>query len=851
MSYDSKIFKLVVSIIAVFSIISTGLANHISGLITDLNGDPLPFASVYIRNTTYGVSSNSFGEYFMEIKDGEYTLIFSSIGYTPVSRKIKVANFPISLNVALEENNQELLELEVVSNTKNKALEVIKSAKETKKKYNQKSYKCVQYSKNSIEKRQFKLTRNDTLNLMDLDTTKNINFDNEILKFIETFGDYYHLQPKGNYWDYIGYHDFADTKPKDDYTIIQDFSDFGEYNITPKYDIDDPYANLMDLINLELNLYENNIKTSITNKPIISPLSPASRTYYKYDYNGFIIENDTNKIHKIKITPRFKSEPLLDGYLYIEDNSFRINSIEVKISGTKQSLFKIENIHFIQDYVRFSDQNLINRKIIDFTIKQDVHKILGNAISINSDFELTEELPQKFKKNQVKFFSDTIDKISNNYWINHRPIDLKEGELAYIHYTDSLREYFNSEEYILKQDSSYNAINFSKIFIEGVGHRNKFKGYSFYIWPVMTQFNFFGIGGYRHNLGFNFKKNISDKYKISTQNNIDYGINNKDFKGTTDVSIISNEKKYKQLTIGIGDQYKLINRYASVVTAFSRSNYVRSRLINTAYRTEIINGLYGECKLEFCQQNPIKNLNLENDIFYEYDSILEFAPVSFIPYRKLETRIQLTWLPFQKFYFKKNKKVVIGTDYPTANFLWRKGIPNLMGSEVDFDYLELGVNHEFTIPQLGISRWNLKMGSFINDKSLRVIEWKYFRGSGYFFLSNPLTSFQLMGPSIASDKPFFRANYLHNFNGNILNKLPIIRRLNTQLTAGLATLLIPNDNLEHVETFFGIEKPFKLFGGLVKIGAYAVTSANTYRGADFEFKIGMSSYNSYSKKWDY
>ena len=142
----------------------------------------------------------------------------------------------------------------MVSNTKNKALEVIKNAKETKREYTQQSYKCVQYSKNSIEKRRFKLKRNDTLDFMDLDTSKNINFDNEILKFIETFGNYYHLQPKGHYWDYIGYHDFADTKPQEDYTIIQDFEDFGEYNITPQYDIDDPYANLMDLINLEINL---------------------------------------------------------------------------------------------------------------------------------------------------------------------------------------------------------------------------------------------------------------------------------------------------------------------------------------------------------------------------------------------------------------------------------------------------------------------------------------------------------------------------------------------------------------------------------------------------------------------
>ena len=45
-------------------------SNHINGVISNKNGEPLPFASIYIKNTTYGVSSNAFGEYFIELKPG-------------------------------------------------------------------------------------------------------------------------------------------------------------------------------------------------------------------------------------------------------------------------------------------------------------------------------------------------------------------------------------------------------------------------------------------------------------------------------------------------------------------------------------------------------------------------------------------------------------------------------------------------------------------------------------------------------------------------------------------------------------------------------------------------------------
>ena len=106
-----------------------------------------------------------------------------------------------------------------------------------------------------------------------LDTSKTINFDNNILKFIETFGEYYFITPNSGHWDYIGYHDFADTKPKENFTIIQSFEEFGSYSIVPQYANDDPYASLMDIIDLEIDLYKNQIKLPITQKPIISPLS--------------------------------------------------------------------------------------------------------------------------------------------------------------------------------------------------------------------------------------------------------------------------------------------------------------------------------------------------------------------------------------------------------------------------------------------------------------------------------------------------------------------------------------------------------------------------------------------------
>jgi hypothetical protein len=826
-------------------------SNHINGVISDKYGEPLPFASIYIKNTTYGVSSNAFGEYFIELKPGNYTIVYSYIGFKSDEKLIILQDIPQKINTILYENDQNLIEYEVVSNTKNKALEIIDKVKKVKNDYVRKSYSSKEYSKNTIEKRQFKLQRKDTIEVWQLDTSKTINLKNDVLKFVESYGDFYSIEPNKKNWSFKAYQDFADTKQEQDFVIIQSFEDFGNYNITPEYEVDDKYEFLITLSEIEFDLFKNNIPIQIANKPIVSPLSPGSRTYYKYDYLGFFPQKDSTKIHKIQITPRFKNELLLEGVLFIEDSTFLIKSVELELSGPIQSEFNIENFHIIQNYQQFESQNVIDRKIIDYTIKEEIFKIIGNAVVINSNFNLSEKKPDYFKKNQVKFFSDSANLISNEQWDGFRAIDLKKNEVDYIQYTDSLRDYYQSEQYALEQDSNYNKISLAKLLWQGIGHKNRYKGYSFYIWPVVSQFNFFGIGGYRHNLGFNYNKNISDKFKISTENKIDYGIVNKDFKGSTKISIISNNEKYKQLTIGIGDDYKPINRFPSISTAFSRSNYVRKQHIQTAYRTELLNGLYGEMKLEYCLQTPIDNLDLESDIFNSTDSILELTPLGFEPYRKFESRIQLTWLPFQKFYYKKNKKVVLGTKFPTVNFIYRKGVPKIFQSEVNFDYLELGVNDEFTIPHLGKSKWNIQMGAFVNKKNLRVIEWKYFRGSDRGFFSNPLSSFQLLGTTLFSESSYLRGNYVHSFDGNIFNKLPLIGKLGLQLSGGISTLIIPDQDFAHLESFIGISRQFRVFGGLVKFGVFLSSSINSTNKSKFELKVGANGYNSFNNQWDY
>ena len=78
-------------------------AQQISGKVTSVDG-PLPYANVYLENTTKGSTTDENG-YFMitSVESGTYTLVVSFTGYKSVKKSITVNEKDISINVELEE----------------------------------------------------------------------------------------------------------------------------------------------------------------------------------------------------------------------------------------------------------------------------------------------------------------------------------------------------------------------------------------------------------------------------------------------------------------------------------------------------------------------------------------------------------------------------------------------------------------------------------------------------------------------------------------------------------------------------------------------------------------------------
>ena len=89
----------------------------ISGKIISTEKETVDFATVYLKGTTYGGTTNEQGIYHLKAPAGDYTLVVSAIGYKTVEKPVKLTGgVRARQNITITPQSTELDEVVVVSN---------------------------------------------------------------------------------------------------------------------------------------------------------------------------------------------------------------------------------------------------------------------------------------------------------------------------------------------------------------------------------------------------------------------------------------------------------------------------------------------------------------------------------------------------------------------------------------------------------------------------------------------------------------------------------------------------------------------------------------------------------------
>jgi len=263
-------------------------------------------------------------------------------------------------------------------------------------------------------------------------------------------------------------------------------------------------------------------------------------------------------------------------------------------------------------------------------------------------------------------------------------------------------------------------------------------------------------------------------------------------------------------------------------TLFFRDNYMKiyeNYFGSAQYRKRFDNGFGITGTLLYEDRLPLDNTtdfsffgSKEKPFTPNYP--YELIPQNFTRNQALIAGVDLQFKPGQRYIEFPDNRMALGSKYPTLNFSFRMGIPNLLGSDVNYEKWQFSVWDNINFKLRGVFKYRLGIGGFLNTRSVYVMDYQNFNGNQTFYASPYLNSFQLAPyyQNSTTASLYGVGHIEHHFNGMITNKLPLLRNLQWNLVAGSNAFYV-NPSNNYVEIFAGLENIFKLFRVDV-IGSY-------------------------------
>jgi len=776
-----KIFTL---LLLVFS-----LANfaQVKGKITDEKGLPLPFVSVYIDGSYIGTTTNENGEYELTVKPSKYILVFQYLGYKTQRIKFVIDRFVKKLDVTMVEENITLSEV-VIDRKKNPANEVIRNAINSKKENSEKTGK---YSADFYSRGIFRIK----------DAPKKIlgqkfDFFDEVLDSTRS-GILY----------------LSETVSKIQY---QKPDKLKETIIASKVSGNDNGFSFNNAASADFDFYENYLAFQVN---VVSPIADNAFNYYNYKLEGTFFE-DKHQINKIKVTPKRSSEPAMEGYIYIVEDSWAIFATDLTIKGNQMQMPALNELHLKQSYI-YNDSNKIwvkNTQTLDFIAGIFGIKLSGRFTYVFSNYVLEPKFDKKTFGSEILTFEKEANKKENSFWDKIRPVPLTSEEFTDYIKKDALQLKKKSKVYLDSVDAKGNKFGAFDI-IMGYNYKNSYKKWELGYDGLVRGLGFNTVQGFNFNTGLYFTRRDEDKRTFSTiRTNFTYGLAEKRFRATASYVNRFSNTNFSELRVSGGSSVAQFNEndpisrvVNSVATLFFKDNYMKlfeKNFAKASFGREIINGLYLNAGIDYSERKPLWNnterviLQDKNDWFTSNNPLLpndHFTP-AIVKHNLVKGSLMAKITFGQKYWTRPDGKFNFSNDkYPVLYAGYEKGFGG-SDSKYDFDHINARMTYEVTIGNKGNLAMNVKAGKFYNAKDISFVDYKHFNGNQTHIgmADRYLNVFNLLPYYTAStNDAYFEAHAEHDDQGYLMNKLPLLNKLKSTLVLGYHNLLVPDRKPYH------------------------------------------------------
>ena len=760
----------------------------LNGKVTDKDGNPLPFATLYIEGTTIGTTTNSVGLFSFEIPTGEHTIIFQYVGYKTVKRNVNVENSDINMDVVMESELVELREV-VINANENPAEQVIREAIKKRKFYLEQvqSFTCDVYIKGlqTLERRPDKIFG------------ITVTIDTGIVYLSESVSEYSFEKP-----DKI--------KEKMISSKVSGYNSAFSFNQASE---------------MTVNLYQNLLQyEGLTQRGIISPIANNAFMFYDYEMAGTKIENG-KLINKIQVIPKRTNDPVCSGFLYIMEDSWRIHSADFILTKANQIEF-VDSLRISQVYAPVTEDvwMILSQKFL-FDLKVFGFEGKGNFIGVYSNYDVQPDLGRKYFDNEVLSIDEESNKRDSIYWKAIRPIPLTALERSDYKVKDSLEVIRESKDYKDSVDRKSNKLTGGNIFVSGYTRRNSYKERFIRVDPITEIIQYNTVEGVVGKLTLNYRKNLEQERFFRIRPTIRYGFDNERFNAKLNLQYHFNRKKFSSVQMTFGryvSQFNeraispLINAFETIVRGRNHMKLYGKNFWEGQYRTELTNGIMLTANMVYEDRSELINTS---DYSFRTESNREFTPnipanlsspdTSFPDHQALKLSAQMRLVFDQKYISRPYRKIIYETKLPVVFVKLTKGL-DILGSDIDYNELRFWINDRWDLGLVGKSQIQIETGYFFGNNDLEFPDYIHFDGNRTYFAQYNINRFQLLDYYLFSTRDkYFSGHLEHHFNGFLFNKIPLLRKLKLQGVVSMHYLKIPELD-SYMELGFGIEHIFKV-----------------------------------------
>lgn len=788
-------------------------AQKIYGTVFSDKGDLLPYASITIKGTSIGASANEKARFSFSVSAGTYTVVCQHIGYGKQEKKIIVAKGDEELSFILSSQQLDMAEV-VIKKGEDPAYAIIRQAIKKRPFYNEqvKGFECDLYSKDMLKLRTLpkrimgrKISEEDRSDMGVDSSGKGIIYLSEsVSRVYSQLPDKLRLEVISS--RVSGSDGFGFTFP----TFI--------------------------------SFYKNNVSiflNQLNPRGFVSPIADGALNMYRFKYLGSFYE-DGKEINSIQVIPRRAYEPVFSGTINITDGDWRIHSLDLRLTKTSQ-LEIVDTLQITQIHVPVgNDVWRAKNQLIHFSFKQLGINAIGNFVTVYSNFVVNPEFAKNRFNNVIIRYDTAVNKRSKEYWDTIRPVPLEVEERLDYEVKDSLFEVRkdsllsqSSIDSLKKKQGRLKPLN---IFWKGI-HRTRYSKANTFRWGIeslVKGLEYNTVEGVVLNVNTYYDRYIAKwKTNFSFEPNVRYGFSNTHLNAWATLTFRTRDwetdKKIKRQTweISGGKRVSQFNRQSqltplmnTISTLLFGDNFMKiyeNYYLSLGFSKRFESGLRFSVSTLYEDRIPIENTT--DFTIFKVDSgrITPNYPVErvssqFPANQAVIVSIDMSFRPGQRYIQYPNRKMSLGSKYPTFSLNYTKGIKSIFGSDANFDKWRFSVADGVNLKLAGTFRYKLGMGGFLNSKSVYIQDYQHFNGNRSMAASEYVNSYQVASYYLNSTtEPFYTFGHIeHHFNGLLTNKIPLFRRLNWNLVAGANAFYVNRSN-HFIEGFIGLENILKIF----------------------------------------